>query len=82
MGRGEVQTEAHQLTRQGRWQDMGALITDEILNAFAVVCEDIDRVPALLMQRYAGLADTWMCTVDAGDRDRQRQLVRALQVGT
>jgi len=78
-GWGDVQTQAHQLTRQGRWQDMGALITDEILNTFALVCEDIDQVPALLKQRYGGLADTWMCTVDAGDRDRQRQLVTALQ---
>lgn len=78
-GWGEVQTEAHQLTRQGRWQDMGALITDDILHTFAVVSEDIDQVPALLKQRYAGLADTWMCTVDTGDRDRQKQLVTALQ---
>jgi probable F420-dependent oxidoreductase len=78
-GWGELQSEAHQLTRQGRWQDMGALITDDILHTFAVVCEDIDQVPAMLKQRYAGLADTWMCTVDTGDRDRQRQLVAALQ---
>jgi probable F420-dependent oxidoreductase len=78
-GWGELQTEAHQMTRQGRWQDMGALITDDILHTFAVVCEDIDAVPAALKQRYAGLADTWMCTVDTGDRDRQRQLVTALR---
>jgi probable F420-dependent oxidoreductase len=78
-GWGELQAEAHQLTREGRWQDMGALITDDILDAFAIVSEDIDAVPALLKQRYAGLADTWMCTVDTGDSDRQRQLVAALQ---
>lgn len=78
-GWGELQTEAHQLTRQGRWQEMGALITDEILNTFALVCEDIDRVPALLQARYAGLVDTWMCTVDTGDRDRQKQLIDALR---
>lgn len=79
-GWGDLQTEAHQLTRQGRWEEMGALITDDILHTFAVVAEDIDQVPALLKQRYAGLADTWMCTVDTGDRDRQKQLITALKV--
>lgn len=78
-GWGDLQAQAHQMTREGRWQDMGALITDDILDAFAIVSEDIDAVPALLQQRYAGLADTWMCTVDTGDIDRQRQLVAAVQ---
>jgi probable F420-dependent oxidoreductase len=78
-GWGDLQAQAHQMTREGRWQDMGALITDEILDAFAIVSEDIDAVPALLQQRYAGLADTWMCTVDTGDSDRQRRLVAAVQ---
>jgi probable F420-dependent oxidoreductase len=78
-GWGELQTEANQLTRQGRWQDMGALITDEILDTFAVISEDIEQVPALLKQRYGGLADTWLCTVQTGDADLQKQLVTALQ---
>ena len=78
-GWGELQTEANQLTREGRWQDMGALITDDILNTFAVVSEDIEQVPALLKERYGDLADTWMCTVETGDPDLQQQLVRAVQ---
>ena len=78
-GWGELQTEANQLTREGRWEDMGALITDDILNTFAVVSEDIEQVPALLKERYGDLADTWMCTVETGDPDLQKQLVRAVQ---
>jgi len=78
-GWGELQTAANQLTREGRWKDMGALITDEILNTFAVVSEDIDQVPLLLSQRYGGLADTWMCTVETGNADLQKQLVTAVQ---
>jgi probable F420-dependent oxidoreductase len=78
-GWGELQAAAHALTREGRWQEMGALITDDILNTFAVVSEDIQQVPALLTQRYRGLADTWMCTVETGDTDVQRQLVAAVQ---
>lgn len=78
-GWGELQTEAHQLTRAGRWQDLGTLISDDILNTFAIVSEDIAHVPALLTQRYAGLADTWICTVNTGDTALQRRLVNAIQ---
>jgi probable F420-dependent oxidoreductase len=81
-GWGELQTETNRLTREGRWQEMGALITDEIMHTFALVCEDIEQVPTLLKQRYGGLADTWMCTVDAGNTDRQKQLVAAVQAAT
>jgi probable F420-dependent oxidoreductase len=78
-GWGELQTTANQLTREGRWQEMGALISDEILDTFALVSEDIAQVPTLLQQRYGGLADTWLCTVETGDRDLQKQLVAAVQ---
>lgn len=78
-GWGDLQTAANQLTREGRWQEMGALITDDILNTFAVVSEDIGQVPTLLKQRYGGLADTWMCTVETGNTDLQKQLVSAVQ---
>lgn len=78
-GWGELQTEANQLTREGRWDELGALITDDILNTFAVVSESIEQVPSLLKERYGGLADTWMCTVETGDTNLQQQLVRAVQ---
>lgn len=78
-GWGDLQAEANQLTREGRWQDMGELITDEILNTFAVVSEDIEQVPALLTQRYNGLVDTWQCTVETGDTQMQSKLVAAVQ---
>ena len=78
-GWGDVQTSANQLTREGRWQDLAALITDEILHTFALVTEDITQVPTLLQQRYGGLADTWMCTVETGDTALQQQLVAAVQ---
>jgi probable F420-dependent oxidoreductase len=78
-GWGDVQTSANQLTREGRWQDLAALITDEILHTFALVTEDITQVPTLLQQRYGGLADTWMCTVETGNTDLQQQLVAAVQ---
>ena len=38
-GWGEIQTELHALTKQGRWEELGTVISDEILEAFAVVGE-------------------------------------------
>lgn len=78
-GWGDLQTEANRMTREGRWDDMGALITDEILDTFAVVSEDIDAVPALLNARYGDLIDNWQCTVETGDREQQQQLVAAVR---
>ncbi|NQX88091.1 MAG: TIGR03617 family F420-dependent LLM class oxidoreductase [Halioglobus sp.] len=78
-GWGDLQAEAHAMTRDGRWSDMGTLITDDILQTFALVCEDIDHVPQALNNRFGDLADTWMCTVELGDDDLQKQLVAAVQ---
>lgn len=78
-GWGDVQEQAHRLTREGRWQDLGALITDDMLAAFAIVTERLDDLPAELAARYGGVMDTWVCTVDAGDEQAQQQLVAAVQ---
>ncbi|NND68834.1 MAG: TIGR03617 family F420-dependent LLM class oxidoreductase [Halioglobus sp.] len=78
-GWGDLQTEANNLTREGRWEDMGGLITDDLLNTFAIVSEDIKAVPSLLEQRYGHLVDTWQCTVETGDSEQQAQLVKAVQ---
>lgn len=74
-GWGDLQEEANQMTREGRWEEMGALISDDILNTFAIVEENIERVPDALKQRYTGLIDTWQCTVESADTTAQAALV-------
>lgn len=78
-GWGDLQVEANRMTREGRWDEMGTLITGEILDTFAVVSEDIDAVPGLLDARYGELIDNWQCTVETGDREQQQQLVAAVR---
>lgn len=78
-GWGELQTEANTMTRAGKWDELGALITDDILRTFAIVSEDMQLVPSLLDERYQGLVDTWQCTVETGDRNTQSKLVAAVQ---
>ncbi len=50
-GWGELQTELNQMSKEGRWEEMGGLIDDEILNAFAVVAE-IDDLAAAVLDRF------------------------------
>jgi probable F420-dependent oxidoreductase len=55
-GWGDLQTELNTLSKRGEWGTMGELITDDVLDAFAVVCS-FDDVPARLRQRFDGLVD-------------------------
>ncbi|MCK0174897.1 MULTISPECIES: LLM class F420-dependent oxidoreductase [Mycobacteriaceae] len=52
-GWGELQPELHRLSKAGRWDDMGRLIDDEMLDAFAVVAPP-DEVAAKLRRRCDG----------------------------
>lgn len=65
-GWGDLQTELHTLSLQGRWADMGSLIDDEVLETFAVVAEPAAVAQAILA-RFAGLVDRFMLTVPRRD---------------
>jgi probable F420-dependent oxidoreductase len=58
-GWGDLHTELHRLARQGDWDGMGALIDDDVLDAFAVVAP-ADEVAAALGERCAGVVDRVM----------------------
>jgi len=55
-GWGEMQDELNALSKQGRWVEMGDLITDDILHTFAVVGEP-EQVAAGLHERYGDVVD-------------------------
>lgn len=78
-GWGDVQTQANQFTREGKWDALGELIDDEILSVFAVVCESTEDVPKELKSRYGNLVDTWQCSVETGDRELQKKLLNAVR---
>jgi hypothetical protein len=63
-GWGDLHTELHRLARQGDWDAMGALIDDEVLDAFAVVAP-VDEVAAALGARCAGVVDRVMPAIAA-----------------
>ena len=55
-GWGDLQDELNRLSKEGRWQDMGDAIDDEILATFAVVAEP-DQLAAGITARWGHLID-------------------------
>jgi probable F420-dependent oxidoreductase len=55
-GWGEVQDELNALSKQGQWKEMGKLITDDILDVFAVRGSP-GELPGLVMGRFGDLVD-------------------------
>jgi probable F420-dependent oxidoreductase len=53
-GWGALSDELHALSRQGRWQQMGTLVDDQVLDAFAVTAEP-GQVAAELLRRYGDI---------------------------
>jgi probable F420-dependent oxidoreductase len=55
-GWGDLQSELNRLSKQGQWVEMGELITDEILETFAVVAAPED-IPKALLARFGDVVD-------------------------
>jgi probable F420-dependent oxidoreductase len=78
-GWGDLGDELRDLTRQGRWDDMDALVSDDVLNTFAVIAPP-DELPALIKERYAGLLTRVSFTPPPEmDPDQQRELLEAIR---
>jgi len=77
----EVGQELFRLSMEGKWPEMGKMITDEMLNEFAVVGTYDELVPKI-RERYAGV----LTTLDFGfgmrgpaDQDRLNDMVQQLK---
>jgi probable F420-dependent oxidoreductase len=55
-GWGDAHTELNRMSKQGQWQEMGELVDDDMLAAFAVVAEP-DQLAAAITARFEGLID-------------------------
>jgi len=74
-GWGELQTELNGLSKQGRWEEMGTLVTDEILETFAVVGAPEETGPEL-QRRYGDVISRMSFYAPyAGDRDRWQRVL-------
>jgi len=80
IGVGELQGELNSMSKQGRWQEMGGLITDDILAEFAVVAEPNDVAPQML-SRYAGIADRTSASFPISDESQRQGIIDQLRAG-
>jgi probable F420-dependent oxidoreductase len=67
-GWGPLHEELNQLSKTGQWEAMSALITDEVLDVFAVTGTS-NEVAAKLRQRYSGLFDRMAVRFDVSDAE-------------
>ncbi len=74
IGAGDLQTELNTMSKQGRWKEMGNLITDDILEAFAVVGEPKTVVPEM-KRRYGAFVDRCSASFDFVDRDERKAMI-------
>jgi probable F420-dependent oxidoreductase len=80
-GWGGLQDELNVLSKQGKWVEMGELITDEILETFAVVGEPEQVAPELLKRYGDVISRISFYTPYASDPDRWGAVMRTLQNG-
>lgn len=77
-GWGELQLELNKLSKQGQWTEMGSLITDEILNEFAVVGET-DEAVEKFKTRFAGIADRTTANFAVRDQEHRQAVMKTLK---
>ena len=80
-GHPELQPELNAMTKQGKWAEMNALISDELLDAIAV-CAPIGEVGKTVRERCQGRADRVSLVAHwTQDPDLWDDVVRDLNVG-
>jgi probable F420-dependent oxidoreductase len=77
-GWGELQIELNRLSKEGKWDEMGTLITDDILHAFAVVGET-DEAVKTFKQRFGGIVDRSTANFAAKDADHRKAIMATLK---
>ncbi len=80
IGVGELQDELNAMSKQGRWQEMGTLITDDIVEAFAVVGEPQSIAPEML-RRYGSFTDRTSASFPVSDDEQRADIIRTLRAG-
>lgn len=77
-GWGALQGELNLMSKQGRWDEMGELITDEILDQFAVIGEP-EAVARGIGSRYGALIDRSALQLPSVDRAKMPDLMKIVR---
>jgi len=79
-GWGGLQGELNRLSKQGRWQEMGEQIGEDVLDAFCVTAEP-QRIAKALLERCAGSVDRILDGLAIEDADLRAEQVAQLRAG-
>jgi probable F420-dependent oxidoreductase len=80
-GWSELQPELNRLSKQGEWVQMGTLITDDVVDAFAVRGEP-EEIPKLILARYGDVIDrVTFYTPYKSDPDRWKAVLAGFNSG-
>ena len=74
IGCGELQGELNMLSKQGRWAEMGTLISDDMLNQFGVMGEPHEIAPQMLA-RYGHFVDRTSASFPVSDEAQRSEIV-------
>ena len=77
IGVGDMQGELNTMSKQGRWQEMGELITDDILESFAGVAEP-DQVADQIISRYGDIVDRTSAAYGGIPAEQQAEIISKL----
>lgn len=77
IGVGELQGELNRMSKQGRWEEMGTLITDDILDAFAVVGEP-GAIATQIKSRYGDIIDRTSAAYANIPKEDRINIIKAL----
>ena len=69
----EIGVSLHEMSLKGQWEEMTELISDEVLDTFAIAVE-YDEVAAAVKERYDGLLNDVVFGMDITSPDDERQL--------
>ena len=74
IGAGELQPELNAMSKQGRWVEMGELITDDVLNNFAVIGEP-NTIVGQFKNRFGDVVDRTAAAYGGIPEAQRRELI-------
>ena len=80
IGVGELQGDLNAMSKQGRWQEMGTLVNDDILKEFGVLGEPGEIAPQML-EKYASFTDRTSASFPVADDEQRQGIIAALRAG-
>lgn len=80
IGAGELQPELNTMSKQGRWEEMGNLITPDILKEFAVVGE-ANTIASQITSRYGDLVDRTSAAYATIPKADRLKIIKDLNAG-